>query len=116
MFRKKFFLGFLGFLGCFAFRYVGSKDVLDLAYLGFFAFCGNFFLGRIQGDRTDERYLEDRKESLAWIGNISIVAFFLIWCAGLLFRNMDIVFILTVVAYALLVNLYSWKLYVLEEK
>ncbi|MBM6829195.1 DUF3796 domain-containing protein [Anaerotignum lactatifermentans] len=116
MFRKKFFLGFLGFLGCFAFRYIGSGDVLDLAYFGFFAFCGNFFLGRIQGDRQDERYQEDQKEALAWIGRISIAALFIIWCAGILFRNMELVFVLVVAAYALLLNLYSWKLYVLEEK
>ena len=60
MFQKKFWIGCLGFLGFFGMRYVSSGNILDLAYLGFFAFFGFFFIGRISGDRRDERYQENR--------------------------------------------------------
>lgn len=116
MFQKKFWIGCLGFLGFFGMRYVSSGNILDLAYLGFFAFFGFFFVGRISGDRRDERYQENRKTALAFVGQLSIMAFFVIWGLGVILGNMEVVFVLSVLAYAGLLNAYAIKLYWLEEK
>ena len=117
MIRKNFFLGFLGFLGFFACRYFMTGEITSLAYLGFFSFFGFFFLGKIQGDQADERYQEDRKTALAFIGHLSLFLFAAIWIIGFLFMsNLEVTFILVVIAYVVLILAYAVKLYWLEER
>lgn len=116
MIRKKFYMGFLGFLGFFACRYFMTGEITNLTYLGFFAFFGYFFVGRIQGDRADERYLEDQKTALAFVGRIALFLLAAIWIIGLFADNLEITFILAVIAYVVLVLVYSVKLYWLEER
>lgn len=116
MFRKNFYLGFLGCIGFFALRYVTSHNLYDLAYLGFFAFFSNFFIGKIQGTRTDERFQENQKIAFAQIGKIAILMQFAIWCIALLTGKLEWVFVLSVIGYVALTNFYAIRLYWLEEK
>lgn len=116
MIRKNFYLGFLGFLGFFACRYFMTGEITSLAYLGFFSFFGFFFLGNIQGDQADERYQEDRKTALAFIGHLSLFLFAAIWIIGLFMSNLEVTFILVVIAYVVLILAYAVKLYWLEER
>lgn len=116
MIRKNFYLGFLGFLGFFSCRYFMTGEIADLAYLGFFSFFAYFFLGKIQGDRADERYQEDRKAALAFIGHLSIFFLAAIWLIGLFLNNLEVTFIVAVIAYVALILAYAMKLYWLEER
>ena len=116
MIRKNFYLGFLGFLGFFAGRYFMTGDITSLAYLGFFSFFGFFFLGKIQGDQADERYQEDRKTALAFIGHLALFLLAAIWIIGLFMSNLEVTFILVVIAYVVLILAYAVKLYLLEER
>ena len=116
MIRKNFYLGFLGVLGFFAGRYFMTGDITSFAYLGFFSFFGFFFLGKIQGDQADERYQEDRKTALAFIGHLALFLLAAIWIIGLFMSNLEVTFILVVIAYVVLILAYAVKLYWLEER
>lgn len=116
MFRKNFYLGFLGCIGFFALRYITSQNIYDLAYIGFFAFFSYFFIGKIQGTRTDERFQENQKIAFAWIGKVALLVQCAIWCIALFTRNLEWVFVLSVIGYVVLTNIYAIRLYWLEEK
>lgn len=116
MFRKNFYLGFLGCIGFLSLRYVASGDIYDLSYLGFFAFFSYFFFGKIQGTRTDERFQENQKMAFALIGKIAIPVQCAIWCIALFTKNFTWVFLLSVIGYAAFTNIYAIRLYWLEEK
>ena len=105
-------LGFWDFAG----RYFMTGDITSLAYLGFFSFFGFFFLGKIQGDQADERYQEDRKTALAFIGHLALFLLAAIWIIGLFMSNLEVTFILVVIAYVVLILAYAVKLYWLEER
>ncbi|WMJ83770.1 DUF3796 domain-containing protein [Oscillospiraceae bacterium LTW-04] len=116
MIKKQFFCGFFGFLGFVALRYFVSGDILDLGFIGCFAFFANFFIAKIKGDKADERYIENRKEAMAFTFNISTVLIFSCWVLVLYTRNSDIAYVLLPFVYAVIFNIYGIKLYSLEEK
>ncbi len=116
MIKKQFYLGFAGFMSFLSIRYFYSGNLLDLTYIGFFAFFSNFIIAKISGDKEDERYIEDRKNALAFTGQFAIVELFIIWCISMLVKNINIIAILIPLAYAITANVYAIKLYILEEK
>ncbi|MDU6337101.1 DUF3796 domain-containing protein [Clostridium sporogenes] len=116
MIKKQFYMGFAGFLGLMSIRYFYSGNLLDLSYLGFFAFFANFIISKISGSKEDERYIEDKKAALAFIGQFAIIELFIIWCATMIMRNIDFICVLLSLAYAITLNAYAVKLYILEEK
>lgn len=109
-------MGFAGFLGFMSTRYFYSGNLLDLSYLGFFAFFANFIIAKISGSKEDERYIEDKKAALAFVGQLAIIELFIIWCATVVMRNIGFVCALVSLSYAITLNAYAVKLYILEEK
>jgi hypothetical protein len=116
MIKKQFYMGFAGFLGFMSFRYFYSGNLLDLSFIGFFAFFANFIIAKISGSKEDERYIEDKKTALAFIGQFAIIELFIIWCATVAVRNIDFICVLLSFSYAITLNIYAIKLYILEEK
>lgn len=116
MIKKQFYMGFVGFLGFLSFRYFYSDNLFDLSYIVFFAFFSNFITAKISGSKEDERYIENRKSALAYVGQFAIVELFIIWCAIMKFRDIAILCILVSISYVITLNLYAIKLYILEEK
>jgi len=116
MIKKRFYMGFAGFLGFFSIRYFSSGDLLDLTFIGFFAFFANFILAKISGNKADERYIENQKSAMAFIGQFAIIELFVIWCATTIIRSAVIASLLLSLSYAITLNAYAIKLYILEEK
>ncbi|MDD2481584.1 MAG: DUF3796 domain-containing protein [Lutispora sp.] len=116
MIKKQSYMGFAGFLGFMSLRYFYSGNLLDLWYIGFFAFFANFIIARISGSKEDERYIEDRKIAFTFTGQFAIIELFIIWCATVVIRNIDFICVLVSLSYAITQNLYAVKLYILEEK
>ncbi|MEW8955802.1 DUF3796 domain-containing protein [Clostridium sp.] len=116
MIQKQFYMGFAGFIGFFSIRYFFSGNLSDLAFIGFFAFFSNFILSKISGNKADERYIENRKVALAFTGEFAIIELFIIWCATILIKNANIACVLLSISYAITLNIYAIKLYMLEEK
>lgn len=115
MIKKQFYMGFPGFLGFFSIRYFFSGDLLDLSFIGFFAFFANFILAKISGSKADERYIENQRIAMAFTGQFSIIVLFVIWCATIIIRSTDIACVLLSLSYAVILNMYAVKLYILEE-
>ena len=116
MIKKQFYMGFAGFLGFLSLRYFYTNNFLYLSYLGFFAFFANFIIAKISGNKEDERYIEDRKTALAFTGQFAIIEMFIVWCSAMIVRNADFICILLSISYAITLNAYAIKLYLLEEK
>ncbi|NLF41517.1 MAG: DUF3796 domain-containing protein [Bacteroidales bacterium] len=116
MIKKQFYMGFAGFLGFFSLRYFSSGNLLDLTFIGFFAFFANFIIAKISGDKADERYIENQKSAMAFTGKFAIIELFAIWCAVTAIRNGLFASLLLSLAYAITLNVYAIKLYMLEEK
>lgn len=115
MIRKNFYLGFLGFWDfCRSLFY--DRGYYQSCLPGFLLFLWIFFLGKIQGDQADERYQEDRKTALAFIGHLALFLLAAIWIIGLFMSNLEVTFILVVIAYVVLILAYAVKLYWLEER
>ena len=115
MIKKRFFIGFCGFIGFFGLRYFSSGDVFDFVYVCFFAFFANFILSRIKGDKADERYLENQRNALAFTAKFAIVEMFVICFVPMIFESTSLAVILLPIAYAVTINLYAVRLYMLEE-
>ena len=115
MIKKRFFIGFCGFIGFFGLRYFSSGDVFDFVYVCFFAFFANFILSRIKGDKADERYLENQQNALAFTARFAIVEMFIICFVPMIFQNAALAVILLPIGYAVTINLYAVRLYMLEE-
>lgn len=116
MIKKQGFLGFGGFLGLYSLRYLFTGDIAYLSYIGFFAFFANFFIALIKGNRADERYVENHKTALAFTGQIAIIELFFLWSILIMFKASNLFFILLPASFALTLNIYGIKLYILEEK
>ena len=99
-----------------SFRYFYSSNLLDLSFIGFFAFFANFIIAKISGSKEDERYIEDKKIALAFIGQFAIIELFIIWCVAVVIRNINFICVLLSLSYAITLNAYAVKLYILEEK
>lgn len=116
MIKKQFFCGFFGFLGFFSLRYFISGNIIDLGFIGFFAFFTNFFIAKINGDKADERYIENCKIAKAFTFDIVTILIFACWGVVLYTKNPDFAYVLLPMIYAVLFNIYGIKLYMLEEK
>lgn len=116
MIKKQFYMGFAGFAGFISLRYFYTGDLLDLVFIGFFAFFANFIIAKISGSKEDERYIEDNKIALAFTGQLAIIEIFILWCASVMIRNSEIISVLISLSYAITLNAYAIKLYILEEK
>ena len=116
MIKKQYYMGFAGLMGFLSIRYFFTGDLSDLAFIGCFAFFANFIIAKISGSKLDERYIEDKKTAMAFIGQFAIIELFIIWCAAMVIRSADITCILLSLAYAVTLNVYAVKLYILEEK
>ena len=116
MIKKQFYMGFAGLIGFLSLKFFFTGEVLDLMPIGFFGFFANFFIARISGDSTDERYMEDKKTALAFIGQLAVIELFVLMCLGLLLGNHAIVPALISVCFAVTALSYAVKLYMLEEK
>lgn len=116
MIKKQFYMGFAGFLGFFSIRYFFSGNLLDLTFIGFFAFFANFIIAKIRGDKADERYIENQKSAMAFTGQFTVIELFVLWCAVTVIRDGAIASVLLSLAYAITLNVYAIKLYLLEEK
>lgn len=112
---EKFFMGFCGFLGFLSLRYFSSGNVVDLTYIGF-AFFSNFIIAKINGDKADERYVQDEKAAMAFTGQLAIIELFILWCITIVSRNIELMCVLLSITYAITLNVYAIKLYILEEK
>ena len=116
MIKKQFYLGFAGFIGFIGFRFFFTGNIIDLMPIGFFGYFAHFFIAKIGGNSADERYLEDNKTALAFIGKLSIFELFVLMCLGMLLKNHEIVLVLISVCYGINLLFYAIKLYMLEEK
>ncbi len=116
MIKKQFYMGFTGFLGFFSLRYFFYGNLLDLTFIGFFAFFTNFIIAKISGDKADERYIENQKSAMAFTGKFAVIELFVIWCVVTAIRNGVVASLLLSLAYAITLNVYAIKLYMLEEK
>lgn len=116
MIKKQFYMGFVGFFGFISFRYFISSNLLDLTYLVLFAFFSNFVIAKISGSKEDERYIENRKSAYAFTGQLAIIELFVIWCAAMIVKNLEFVLVILSLSYAITLNAYAIKLYVLEER
>lgn len=116
MIKKQGFLGFCGFLGFYSLRYFFTGNIDYLSYIGFFAFFANFFIALIKGDKADERYVESHKTALAFAGQIAIIELFFLWCILMIFNTSNLLFVLLPTSFAITLNIYAIKLYILEEK
>ena len=116
MIKKQFLCGFGGLVGFVALRYFISGNILDLGYIGFFAFFSNFFIAKINGDKADERYIENCKKAKAFTFDIATLLIFCCWCLILGTQNPDFAYILIPLIYAVIFNIYGIKLYRLEER
>lgn len=116
MIKKQFHFGFLGLIGFKSLLYFYTGDVSYLGYIGFFCFLVNFFTGRINGSKEDERYIENRKTALAFIAPLGILAIMIIWSSTVLIGDIDLIRALIFLLTAVLLNSYGIKLYMLEEK
>lgn len=76
----------------------------------------NFIIAKISGDKADERYIENQKSAMAFTGKFAIIELFAIWCAVTAIRNGLFASLLLSLAYAITLNVYAIKLYMLEEK
>lgn len=116
MIKKQFYMGFAGFMGFLSIKYFFSGDLVDLAYLGYFAFFANFIIAKISGSKEDERYIEDKKAALAFTGQIAIIELFIIWLGTTVVKNIDVIRVMVSLSYAITLNAYAIKLYILEER
>ena len=116
MIKKQFYMGFAGFLGFIALRYFSSGNLVDLGFIGFFAFFSNFIISKISGDKADERYIENEKTAMAFTGQLMIIEIFAVWALAMFTMKMEVAFVLIPVVYAITLNVYAIKLYILEEK
>lgn len=116
MIKKQFYMGFAGFFGFFSIRYFFSGNLIDLISIGFFAFFANFIIAKINGDKADERYIENKKSAMAFVGQFAILELFVLWCATTIIKNGVVASVLLSIAYAITLNVYAIKLYMLEEK
>ena len=116
MIKKQFYCGLFGFFGFLSVRYFFTGDLLDLIFIGFFGFFANFIISRISGDKADERYQENQKIAMAFTGQLAIIELFILWCISILFLNIELTCILISLVYAITLNVYAIKLYMLEEK
>ncbi len=116
MTKRQSYFGFIGFMGFMSMRYFSSGNLLDLSYIGFFGFFSYFIIAKISGNKEDERYIKDRNIALAFTGKLAVVELSIIWCATMLIRNIDFICVLLALTYAITINAYAKKLYILEEK
>lgn len=116
MIKKQFYFGFLGLMGFKSFLYFYTRDLSDLLYIGFFGFFLYFFTGRINGNKEDERYIENRKMALAFIAPLAILAVAIIWSSTILVGDIELIRVLIFLLFAILLNIYGIKLYILEGK
>lgn len=116
MIKKQFYMGFIGFLGFIALRYFSSGNLLDLGFIGFFAFFSYFLISKISGNKADERYMENNKTAMALTGQFTIIEIFAVWFITMITMNMEVTFVLISLMYAITLNVYAIKLYILEEK
>lgn len=116
MIKKQFFCGFFGFLGFVGLRYFTSGNILDLGFIGCFAFFANFFIAKINGDKADERYIENCKQAKSFAFDVATVLIFSCWVLVLYTRILDLAYVLLSLIYAVVFNEYGIKLYRLEEK
>ncbi|HBC28000.1 MAG TPA: hypothetical protein DC013_11375 [Ruminococcaceae bacterium] len=118
MFHKKSkYWGFLGFLGFLAFRLIGSGNLYDLTYVGFFGFFSYFFIGKISGNRTDERYAEDDTRARAFMGNLALIEIMLMMILGVSVSAIrEYLPVLVSACFASLLIAYAVKFYLLEER
>lgn len=116
MIKKQFYLGFTGFLGFLSLGFFFTGKLSTLTYLGFFGFFSNFFIASIKGTKADERYLENQKTAMAFTGQFAIIELMILWAILVIFKNITVMFILLPFGFALTLNVYAIKLYLLEEK
>lgn len=90
--------------------------LLTLHILDFFAFFSNFIISKINGDKADERYVQDEKAAMAFTGQLAIIELFILWCITIVSRNIELMCVLLSITYAITLNVYAIKLYILEEK
>lgn len=113
---KRLLLGLIGFAGFFCLLYFKNEELIYLAFVGFFAFFGHFFIGRISGNREDERYVENSNVAMAFSFKVILFELFLFWCLTMIFQNAILGIVLVATAYASAYNIYAVKFYILEEK
>ena len=116
MIKKQFYMGFAGFLGFLSIRYFYSGNLIDLSFIGFFAFFANFIISKISGNKADERYIENKKSAMAFTGKLAIAEIFLIWCISMITKDIYLLSIIIALSYAITLNAYAIILYKLEEK
>lgn len=114
--KKQFYFGFFGLIGFKSLLYFTTGAISYLSYVGFFCFFSSFFTGRISGGKEDERYTENRKTALAFIAPLGIISLAIIWGSTVLIEDTDMIRALIFLISAILINMYSIKLYILEEK
>ncbi len=81
-----------------------------------FCFFSNFIIAKINGDKADERYVQDEKAAMAFTGQLAIIELFILWCITIVSRNIELMCVLLSITYAITLNVYAIKLYILEEK
>ncbi len=62
--------------------------MLTLHILDFFF--SNFIISKINGDKADERYVQDEKAAMAFTGQFAIIELFILWCIAIVSRNVEL--------------------------
>lgn len=114
--KKEAYLGLLGLIGFKSLLYFHTGDLSYLNYVGFFCFFSWFFIGTINSSKEDERYIENNKTALAFIAPLGIIALPIVWSLTVLIKDVELIRVLIFLLYAILLNAYGIKLYILEEK
>ncbi len=53
---------------------------------------------------------------MAFTGQLAIIELFILWCITIVSRNIELMCVLLSITYAITLNVYAIKLYILEEK
>ncbi len=56
------------------------------------------------------------KSAMAFTGQLAIIELFILWCITIVSRNIELMCVLLSITYAITLNVYAIKLYILEEK
>lgn len=116
MIEKRFYLGFGGFVGFLTLKYFVSGDVNDLHFVFWFALFAEFFIGRIKGDKADERYLDNQRRAKAFAFDVAIAVVACFYIFSSIAKDLVIASFVLPLIYAIVYNVYGITLYRLEEK
>lgn len=108
--------GFLGFLGINGFRYFSTAEPRWLFWFAYFAFFAYFWIARLRITIPDERYLENSRLALAFVGQLALMEMAVLIVLSTLLPYQELYILGIAIVWASLLVSYAVKLYHLEER